>query len=413
MEGKEKLHFFYDESFHDRTIKIKKENINIYADNASDIFVGVFIGCKSQYLQLFYDQFEKFENKYRTRFTLNESQELKGITIQKKNFKYGVSSFNRDCLEFYNDYFDLIKDNVIFHICMFSKTAFYISEAFKRISIDGLIYNENAFLYSLIKFLYHYRYDELLLRFFSDNKLQNSKEIIELLKKLIKEVIKNLYGVKRKAIELEVLKQILYILDHANVKCVTQEKYLWDYKIIFKGFNLLLKERKISTEQVNLIIDNDEDTYNAAIETSRYFSTKQGKSDLIKGIRIADILSNFIGRMIQAIDNDLKEEVKNIDDLREHDHTTKRMLNVAWFDINEQRFQLYIKINDIFMIMKQYGSTTHGLIYFDYSTLFFALMQYFGRYKSYSEFRILSNQLHSEYFNTYSCRMLEERFKEF
>lgn len=95
------------------------------------------------------------------------------------------------------------------------------------------------------------------------------------------------------------------------------------------------------------------------------------------------------------------------------DYASKKLLNPMWFKLDKFKFNLYIKLYDIFINMiKQYNWTTYGSLYFDYSILLFALIQYVASYKSFEEFSKLSGETHSENFNTYSCNMLLMRFQE-
>ncbi|WP_259473043.1 hypothetical protein [Clostridium estertheticum] len=40
MEEQDIWHFYFDEAFHDRKITSKDNNINIYSDNESDVYMG-------------------------------------------------------------------------------------------------------------------------------------------------------------------------------------------------------------------------------------------------------------------------------------------------------------------------------------------------------------------------------------
>lgn len=412
MNNADKWYFFYDEAFHDRKIDVTKDNkINIYKNDASDIYVGTFIGCKKEKLKILYRQFKVFENKFIKKFNLN--QELKGTTIRKKNFKYGIQSFNRDALEFYEEYFEILDNNLMFNIVMLSKTSLFISEVFKDIRTN-VEYNRQAFKYYLIKFLYNYRYMNLLLELFQENKRINSYRIIKMLLELLGKVIENINGVKKKERELRALKQMKNILKKSDLVTYSKTQYLWNYDEVLDGFNLMLQSIGVEQENVHLHIDREQRTFEAAINNGKYISIKQDNSKEVAAIRISDILSNFIGRTILAMEENLHEiEINDIKDLNKIDYETKRLLDPEWFDLDERRFIMYKKIYNIFIpLMDKYEWITYGSIFFDYSTLFFCLIQYIGIKESYEQFKQITPEMHSEYFNTYSCSALNLRYEE-
>jgi len=406
---------YHDEAFHDRKIKVKGNKINIFAENSSDIYVSAFWGYESNKLDAFLDNFSQFEERYRKKYGLNDAQELKGSIYRKKNFTYGIRSFNKDCADFYNDYFNLFDENVVLCISMLSKTAFMMSKVIKSIVPHDFQFNLHSFTYSITKFLYNYRYNELMLKFFNEDNKENSSGLINLLIKLLSEVIKKNSGVPRKEIENRSLGEVKYILEHSKFKIVTTSQYLWDYRDVFRNFNLLLDERGVAQEKVHITLDREEKTYNAAIEVGKYSSVKEDESAINNGIRVADIMSNFIGRMLVALEDDLREdEITDLKQIANIDYSKKKLLNPNWFNVDERRFNLYRKINAFFTdMMKRYGWTTHGYMYFDYSTILIALFQYYSGFNIFEDFKNIKPEEHSERFNTYSCQMLKERFKEF
>lgn len=407
--------FYHDEAFHDRKIKAKADKINIYTDNASDIYVSVFWGNKTEDTVEILKNYSQFEEKYRRKFGLSENQELKGSINRKKNYTYGIRSFNKDCVDFYNDYFDVFDKDIVICISMLSKTAFMISKVIKNIVPYDFTFNIHSFTYTITKFLYNYRYNELMLKFFAEDSKDNSSELVKLLVKLLNEVIKKNSGVPRKRIENGALTEIKYLLEHSELRIVTTSQYSWDYKDVFQNFNLLLDERGIAQEKSNIILDREAKTYNAAIEVGSYYSVTEFDSTNSDGIRVADIMSNFIGRMILALEVDLKEDdITDLKQISNTDYSKKKLLNSNWFNVDERRFNLYRKINEFFInIMRRYSWTTQGYFYFDYSTILFALFQYYSVFNTFADFKKIKPEEHSEKFNNYSCLMLQERFEEF
>lgn len=414
MKNNNKWSFFYDEAFHDRKIDITKDNeINIYTKDASDIYVGAFIGCKENDLSDLYSNFNEFEMKYKKRFDLNEEKELKGTTIGRKNYIYGIGSFNKNAIDFYKDYFEIFNENILFNIDTLSKTSFFISQVFENMQSNVKYYN-NAFLYSITKFLYNYRYMKVLLKLFKDNQFNNSKEIIDLLIKFLDEILPRIKNVKRKEMEYRNLIQLKNVLIGSNYGNITRKKYEWRYDDIFVGLNLMLNEAEIKSTNVKVYIDREKSTLKAAKKIGNYYLVKEMDSKKCIGIRITDILSNFIGRILLALENNLKEkDIKSIDDLNDIDYETKRLLDRRWFNLSENQFNLYKLIYKVIVgAMNKNSWTTYGSRYFDYSTLFYSLIQYIGDFDLYNEFNNIDPEIHIEQFNSYCCYILSDRFNE-
>ena len=104
--------FYFDESFHDRKIKLTSSGeLNTLSDNALDSYIGVFWGCLHNDLNDAVTLLTAFEEKQKAKFGLSEGQELKSTTIAKKNFKYGVATFNSNTLDFYRDLFQCLLES--------------------------------------------------------------------------------------------------------------------------------------------------------------------------------------------------------------------------------------------------------------------------------------------------------------
>lgn len=90
---------------------------------------------------------------------LNRDKEFKGTIIKKKNFKYGVGSFNKNTINIYNNFFDLITEEIYLQISVNNKFEQIILLIFQNIEIPDYIsiISEKRFLYTLIKFLNTYR----------------------------------------------------------------------------------------------------------------------------------------------------------------------------------------------------------------------------------------------------------------
>lgn len=98
--------FYFDEAFHDRKIVISDQGtINTLRNDTIDDYVGVFWGYGRKHINEYVPQLTNFECRYRKVFGLKEAQELKSEIIGKKNYQYGLRSFNKNAQAFYTDLF--------------------------------------------------------------------------------------------------------------------------------------------------------------------------------------------------------------------------------------------------------------------------------------------------------------------
>lgn len=401
--------FYYDEAFHDRNVTVKNEKINIYADNASDIFVAFFNGYQEIDAVDIWKAYTEFEEKYKKIFTIEEGKELKGTVIKRKNYKNGFASFVPNTVEFYSDFFNLLNnEKVIFHISMFSKTELLVREFLRNLQFSNQFQiNEDAFIYSIVKFLYNYRNQAFLIEMMQIRSKDDAKHVLNKLKNMLEVVIIQSIDIKRKQIERKGLIEIYFILDEVIIKGFEQPQLSWRYKPIFIGFNKLLKERGIQQAEVDLVIDEEKKTLEAAKSTGNYKSCESVSSYECIGVRISDILSHFFGELSVALAVELREEeIKNEQDLEEYDYVTKKLLSKKWFCISEKQFLLWRNIELLFYKYQLFEWTGYGGIYFDYSMVAFALLEYIFQYEIYEDFTKVSSEMHCEYFNTYCCKKI-------
>ncbi len=406
--------FYYDEAFHDRKVKLtRKEKINIHGNNISDIYVGAFIGVNKIVEDEIENKFKIFENKQKNIYSLDENQELKGTINKKKNFKKGISTFNANCLNFYHDFFSIFDEDIIIHISLLSKTAMIFNEIFSTDLLPDKV-KKSAFIYSIIKFMHNYRCQDLFLNLFEDTDELSNSDILIPLKDYLNKVIDYSCKSKRKRKEVKTLKEIIYILDNSQIDLTLKKEYLWDYDEIFIGFNKLLKERKIDSQNVELFIDNEDRTKKSAIKIGSFKNVKDCDSKKENLIRVSDILSNFLGRLILALDDDLDEKkLESLEDIEKYDFDTKKILSQDWFSLTNKEFDLYKIISKIFSEYNRYYWTGYSSVYFDYPVLLFSFINYFSLYSSFEEFKNIVPQDHSERFNTFSGEILLDKFKKF
>ncbi|MFS0865334.1 hypothetical protein [Fredinandcohnia sp. 179-A 10B2 NHS] len=411
MQDQKIYSFFFDESSHDRKVTNTEKGINIYMDGNNDLFVGVLWGLNSQTEDDYRSRYLNFESFGKKVLGLSKDQELKGTNISKSNFKYGISSFNKNTIEIYNRFFDLIDSNVMLHINLYSKTEFLITSYFNNIIFPKqLIINKPAFIYSIIKFLFNYRREALLKKIFSSELLSTEEFIFEL-KSMMQDVIGKTVNIKRKIHELPALKELLYILNNAEINPTPQEKFEWNYNVIFDGFNLLLEELKINPNRINLVIDKE--GTGKVLRAAKRIGFKTAieiDSQYDPCVRVSDFLSNFFNRLSLALYESLKEQ--SYDDPNSFDFESKHTLSTDWFDFkNDKPFLLYKKLYKILEERKNIYWTSYSGVFFDYQLLLFSLILYIGgKHEDINSFRKYSPKNHVERFNTFCAQIIKERF---
>ena len=387
------------------------------SDNSLENYIGVFWGCTQNELQTNTKIVEKFEERQKNRFGLSREQELKSTIIKPTNYRFGIRSFNKNTLEFYQDFFEML-DYVspIIQINAISKVEFFLRRVFKYVKMPNRYYfNENVFYYTLTKFIIFYSNAELLEELYSISDYKAFDSFRQLLLLDLKCILEAIDGIERKESEINAYRQLYEVISVSNIRMDFAGKYDFCYYVNFDGLANLLLEKEIDINFVNVVIDREEKT---ALSGKKYpfCSVAQGDSKEIIQIRLADILSGFIGRFLYAISHDkrLKEDkVSDIRIIKENNLKEKRIISKDWFDISEEQFELYKTIYNVLIIQHQEYWTCMTLSYADQVACFFTLIRYVARYKDYDGFTRIDSTLHSEYYNTACCDELQRHYASF
>ncbi|MFC6463695.1 hypothetical protein ACFP65_01570 [Marinilactibacillus sp. GCM10026970] len=397
VKRKKKYHFYYDEAFHDRKLtenkKIKGE-LNIENDEQADNFISVAIGFKEHQVDHYLKNYLAFEERTKSLLGIQFEKEFKGTTIKKKNFKYGIHSFNKDAITIYTDFFDIIDMNFIIQISIMNKFELLINSILKDVQLYEMANREN-FMYSIIKFMNQYKNKRLISLLFDDT--ATSRQAIDVIFSLLDEVLNHIKDVPRKTEEVRAIKEIKTILKNSRLTIQTNQKYHWDYSRSIEGISLLLDELNIKQKSVLLFIDNEKETV-AAAQKLNFNKVKGVESEDFVGVRIADILSNFIGRIIKAIEDEHledwdKEETKvSISQLR--------ILSKEWFVLTESQFNLYKKVANVFIDRKDIYWTIQTGNYAGNASVFLSLIYYIGlSFETYNDYKKIDLEFHREKFN--------------
>lgn len=410
--------FYFDESFHDKKIRINENGqFNILREDALDNYIGVFWGCPTSELASNRKLIQKFENRQKVQYGLTEEQEFKSTVIAKKNFKYGIRSFNKVTMTFYKELFELIDIlNPVIQVNMVSKMELYLRLAFKGLHYfgQGELF-EKSFFYTLTKFIITYHNEELLKALYAVNNYSSMMKFKQLLQYNFECIIKEIKGIERKQQELVAYQNILYVLNHSIMDELPEKEYEFQYFINFEGLCNLFEEKNINIELVNIVIDEEQSTYSAS-QNYRFQNIKCGKSHEIIELRLADWLASFIGRMTYGLFNDEgveEDTVTNIRKIGENDLASKRILSENWFDIDIKQFELYHLLYDTLIIGHTEYWTAMTMSYGDQCSSFYTLLRYFSTYDNYEKYRKIDSKLHSEYFNSACCRELECSYQDF
>ena len=407
--------FFFDEALHDRKIGILDDgDFNFLKDASFDVYIGAFWGIRTKKVSNIYTLLESFENAQKQRYGLDDDQELKSTTIGKKNFRYGLRSLNHNSYCFYNDLFDMLHGMLpVVHITMISKMELYLRHFFQNFDIKLGINEQKLFYYSITKFIIVYGTEQLRNELLE---VQNESDMDHFIDSMISElqtIINKTRGIPRKSGEVAAFKQLIQTLKNSNkAKGIVEKQYPFEYSCSFDGLCRLLEEKRINISTTEIIIDEEINTLKAA-QLYRFEKTKSLKSHQSIELRLSDWIAGFLGRMVVALNKDsgINEHYESIEELDEKDIVSKHLLSSEWFDINKDVFDLYQKAFQVFILDREYDywATMTGS-YSDSTVFFYSLLRYFGSYHDYDSYKCVTNQMHSEYFNSCACNGLSQAY---
>lgn len=400
--------FYFDEAFHDRKIVISDQgSINTLREEAIDDYVGVFWGCKREHFTEYDQQLTDFERKYRKVFGLAEDKELKSEIIGKKNYQYGLRSFNKNAQSFYTDLFMMLSQwDIILQINIVSKIELLIREALRSTTFPPFA-NRNAFIYSLTKLIVVHRPQQLIAAMEAVANRGDARHFRDTLLDTLNAYVDASHGVARKERSTEAFQEMMLIVESMDFKTQFDAKTDFQYHLNFEGVSNLLRELRINTKDVKITIDNEKRTF-AAAQEYRFGKLKQRQSDFSIQLRLSDFLSGFVGRMIYALKHDEAAQEKELKDYREidlEDIKKKRLLNPKWFELKESHFEMYKLLYEVLIVKHEHYWTTLTSAYNDDTICFYSLLRYIASYQTYEQFIAIPTNLHSEYYN--SCAVEE------
>lgn len=386
--------FYFDESFHTRVIT----KGYIKDDNNCDSYIGVSVGWNASKDVEIRSAYQAFEEKYKTFY---EVEEVKSQVIKKKFYQYGIASFKKNQITFYDEYFSIVEKGIYVYICVLSKMETVLRQIIAPVYGYGTREGQ-ILLYVLTKAILLYRPENVMSALFDKSEL-----FVQELKKFIKKKINEICGLEHKTLELNIFKECLLIL---NLDVQESLNFEWYYDIAFWGFKLLIEELNLNENRLSYVIDNEgaegeESKTLSAAKRAGFPQAIEMDSKTEMGVRVADLLSGFVGRIVRAMESDLC--------YKGDDFKKKKLLDKQWFDLNNEQFGLYKKIaNVLFTLNNQYYMSYAG-VYGDEISLFFGLFRYIDEFETYEEFLMMESNVHAENFNTQMCYKLEHDFERF
>ena len=379
------FNFYYDENGHTRVITEKSIN----DDQFFIYFASSIIGWKQSFEDQFFKKYNKFEEKYKRFYCLDE---LKSNVIKPKKYLYGLSSMTNSDIDFVNDYCELLlDDNVFVYFSFVNKYHLLISKGVCTINDERI--KVNQFAYSISKLIEVYRPQNVIHSLYQNDIDIFKREFRDFLKKKFDEN-KNVIG---KESENFAIFQILILIDEIKLP----KKLYFFYDAIFDGFSRFLNEVKINYLTLSIDKEGSGNTlFSASNFISRCFEVDSKESF---GVRCADLCAGLFGRLLNSI-------VKTFHPKNEKVVPLKRLLPAKWFEIDEKRFLLYKKLKRILIDKNNVWDKIFSSYYSDdllYLICFLNCIDSFKTFEEYKKKGIINLQ---ESLNAYVIETLANRF---
>ena len=222
-------YFYFDESFHTRTIT--KQSLK--DTNYFNSYVSTGLGFEKINKHEIFKHYEKFENKYKNLFTV---EELKSDIVKHKNYQYGLASFNNNATQMYSDFFELLNQyNIIYYISVIDKLEYLLSKCkFKA----PCILNTKAVIYSITKAINVYKPQNVI-----DDIMKKNNQLLNDLIDFFKNQMKINGNIPLKELENNAMNEIIMFLNMIDTSSITFEfNYLPPIiksSVFYKKFNFI------------------------------------------------------------------------------------------------------------------------------------------------------------------------------
>lgn len=366
-----KYNYYFDESFHTRTITEASLKTNDYFNS----YISTGIGIKANNVSKIFKRYKDFEEKYKTIYSVCE---LKSEIINKKHYKYGISTFKKNEVELYYDYFNFMLNNDIqYYISICDKLEYLLLQC--KYSTPNFFIIP-ACVYSLTKLINVYRPKEII-----EDIMNKEDKLVNDLKKFLKRQLSINGNIKLKKQENETINSMLLFLNYIDPSKID---YIFNYNFTYDRLKKLSKE--LNLNEIKVIIDKESTgRICQCAKKTGFVDSRQIDSKRSPGVRMSDMFCGFISRMMRAIYDNTKNNP-------EIPYTEKHMLSENWFVVDEFRFELY-KI--VAKYLKKYINVYYASyvgIYFDLFDEFIGLIYYFDDFNSFIDYNKKSTKEHCE-----------------
>ena len=278
---------------------------------------------------------------------------------------------------------------------------------------DNFKYNEipwRNFVYAFSKFFNTHKTEKLVKLIHTDN-VKVSDVLCEI-NIILDDVIEKMQGYELKRYEVNVAKEIKCILSNYKIKFNIRDKYQWNYTYSLSGFKALMDELSINSYDIDLDIDGKGKRIDKIIRSAEELlpgakitgvDSKQNQ-----GIRVADFVSNLMGRLIKSIEKQLNLNRQEIEE--ERDYNKLNLINENWFNVNKDEFECYRTIGKFFRDRSSQYWTTFTGVYNDEVLAVFTIFQYFYSFDRYEEYKKIPIEDHAKKINTIVVLKIMEQF---
>ena len=375
--------FYYDETEHSRKINHR----TVSASNYHDDFIAAAVGWERLDEIDIEKKFRAFEDKHSRR---TAGDELKSTTIKQSQLRNGFASLSKGTATLIDDFLDLFDERVFIHLSTFSKTEYVVRQAFAGYENSPFV-DMDLLKYSVTKAIVVYRPEEVIQSLYAGPK-EFSESLRGFLRRRIEADSVNIALKRREITQFEL---ILSLLDNAE----PVKTFDWDYRPTLASLDSFLREQSIL--EYSLTIDREAKT----TECARNLGLKnisEGNSKELFALRMADLLAGIAAKLMKAMAEALRYR-------NAADEVRKRLLDVGWFRLTEERLAIYKKFHRIVM---QSNNTWHKVssgVYSDNLVCFTTFLSFVASFPSSTD--IQGNlQMMPEYFNATACAALQRHY---
>lgn len=319
----EKFTFYYDETEHSRVINSK----TVSAENYYDGFIAAVVGWKECDHEEIESRFRCLADGYSNRKTRGE---LKSTTLRQAQLVAGFASLSKDAASFVSDFLDLFDDKMLIYLTKFSKMEHLVNQLFVDYE-NSMFCDMDLARYSIVKAINVYRPREVIEAIDGIP----SEFVAALRAFLLERIEKDAANAVLKSAEISQFEQLICLIDDAT----EVESFSWEYEYAFLGFKKFLDEKEIMN--YSLAIDKEARTAEAARKVG-IEGVFEEDSRVSFGLQIADLLAGLTAKLMKSLSNDLTYK-------SEEEATEKKLIDKRWFNLTEERFELYKKLHRVLM----------------------------------------------------------------